>query len=175
MTPYHLTSHELERIIRQYAAMIFRLAFAYTKKKETADDILQEVSIELIRRQKRFTDEEHLKAWLIRVTINKCHSLNRSKKYRSEIPFDPTEFKDALTPEQREIHPAEDPHELWDRVLMLPNKLSQVLLLYYAEDMTTREIARLLYIRESSVRSRLTRARRSLKNLLENKDPNTPR
>lgn len=58
---------------------------------------------------------------------------------------------------------------------MLPNKLSQVLLLYYAEDMTTREIARLLRIRESSVRSRLTRARRSLKDLLENKDPDTPR
>ena len=63
---------------------VFRLAYSYTKNREDADDVTQEVLLALWREEKEFSSEEHLRNWLIRVTLNRCKALFRSPWRRRE-------------------------------------------------------------------------------------------
>lgn len=63
-----------EKVIKQYSDMVYRLAFARTGTKHDADDVFQEVFFRYVKKRPVFRDEEHRKAWLIRVTINCSNS-----------------------------------------------------------------------------------------------------
>ena len=80
---------ELEDVFERYGNMVYRLAFAYARSKADADDIFQEVFLRYYRRAPAFQSEEHRKAWLLRVTIN------RAKSCLSKMPHEPQETADA--------------------------------------------------------------------------------
>jgi len=132
--------------------MIFRVALNHLGSACDADDAVQDVLLKLYTAAPVFENENHIKSWLIRVTINHCKSLLRAPWRRSlrledfELSFE--------SPEQS---------ELFYKVMALPEKYRIVLYLHYYEDYSVREVAELLGITISAVTTRLNRARNKLK------------
>ena len=145
-----------ERIIRQYSDIIYRIAVHNCQISADAEDIMQEVFIELLTKCPCPDDPEHLKAWLIRVTINKCRSLHRLAWRRKSVPLE--ECAELAQPEQSSVM-----EEIWQ----LPETMRNVIYLYYYEDYTIAEIAKILGKNANTVSSTLQRARRKLKDILE--------
>ena len=147
---------QAEETVRRYSDMVYRLAFARTGTPADAEDVYQEVFLRYLRSDPQFTSEEHRKAWLRRVTINCAKKLHAAPWRRRTEPL--SETLEAPSPEGE---------ALWEELRRLPDKYRTVLHLYYYEDMTTEEIARLLDRSPATVRSQLMRGRDRLRVLLE--------
>lgn len=151
------TDEHFTYLADKYMDTVFRLAFSYLKSRADADDITQNVLLKLYRTNTDFQSESHLKNWLIRVTINECKQAFRSPWRRTE---DIQEYANTLA------MPTEEHSELFQTVMALPPKYRVVLYLYYYEDHTSDEIARMLDMPAATVRTRLSRGREKLKKLL---------
>ena len=145
-----------ERIIRQYSDMIYRIAVHNCQSLADAEDIMQDVFVELLTKCPCRDDPEHLKAWLIRVTINKCRSLHRLAWHRKFVPLE--ECTEPAQPEQSSV---------MEEIRELPETMRNVIYLYYYEDCTIAEIAEILGKNRNTVSSALQRARRKLRDILE--------
>ncbi len=145
----------------KYFDTVYRLALSQTKSRQHADDVLQEVFLRYIKTDKEFESEEHIKAWLIRVTIN-C-----SKNVFSDLWFKRT------VPLSEEITFETDREsDVYHAVAELPQKYRAVIHLFYYEDMPIAQISRCLGIKETTVKSQLHRGREMLKNLLKGEAAN---
>ena len=80
----------VEELLERYSSMVFRLAFSKTKNKNDAEDITQEVFLKYMKSNKQFNDEEHRKAWLLKVTINESKTLLMSAWFRRTTKMDKT-------------------------------------------------------------------------------------
>lgn len=149
-----------EAVVDRYAAMVYRLAFARTRCRDAADDIFQEVFLRYVSRSPVFDSEEHEKAWFCRVTINCANSYWRSPFHRRTEPLDGAEARALPAPET----PEDSLEQCLDK---LSPDLRVAVHLYYYEGYSTPEIAALLHKSESAVRTRLMRARRLLRDYLE--------
>ena len=147
---------ELEEAMGLYQTMVFRLAYSYTRSRSDAQDICQEVFLRYFCRRPPFASEEHRRAWLLRVTVNRCKSHLSSWWVRRTVPLD-----------DRIPMPEPEYQELDEVLRQLPEKDRLVIHLFYYEDCTTREIARMMHCTEGAVRTRLTRARQRLGDLLK--------
>lgn len=145
-----------------YKNMVYRLGIAYLKNMQDAEDITQDVFIKLLRQDTEFLSKEAEKAWLIRVTINACKDVLKSAWRRRTSPLDDT----LVFCEKKQ-------HDLYDAVMALGLKYRAVIHLYYYEDYPVREIANLLRIKETTVQTRLMRARQRLKEILGKEYGNT--
>jgi RNA polymerase sigma-70 factor (ECF subfamily) len=150
------TDNSTEKVIEYYATMVYRLAFARTGTKYDADEVFQEVFMRYIRKQPVFKNEEHCKAWLIRVTINCSKKLWNSSWKRKIVPLDENmsfETKNDI--------------DLYNELQQLPPKYREVIHLFYYENLSLKEISQALNRKNSTVRTQLTRARELLKNILK--------
>lgn len=146
----------INEIVDKYSTMVYKLAFARTRDKENAEDIFQEVFLRYIRKQPHFENETHEKAWFIRVTINCSKTLFQFLKRITHEEFD------------EDVPEEEDPEEFMEEFLeQLSPDYRTVIHLFYYEDLTTMEISKVLNKKESTVRMQLTRARRMLKDIME--------
>ena len=144
--------------VHRYQDMVYRIALHRYANPDDAEDTVQEVFLRLFAREKGFESGEHLRRWLIRVTVNVCRDTMKSA-WRRNVPLDLVGELPALEqPEQR---------ELYQVVMTLPEQDRVVLDLFYYEELTTKEIARLLHIRQTTVTTRLSRARERLKRKLK--------
>ncbi len=148
----------LELVVRTYADTVYRLAYAYMHNSADADDIFQDVFLKYAEKSPTFASEEHRKAWLIRVTVNRCRSHFRSNWWKRTAPLD--EATQAAAPAPAD--PALD-----EALARLPAKYRTVIHLHYFENYDTSEIADLTGQRPSTVRAQLTRARQMLGELLK--------
>lgn len=148
-----------EKIIRYYSDMVYRLAFARTGTKHDADDVFQEVFLRYVKKKPVFEDEEHRKAWLIRVTINCSNNFwsslwkKKTQELSNEILFE-----------------TEETVNLYTELQQLPSKYREVIHLFYYENMSLEEISLALNRRNSTVRTQLTRARAMLKKFMKEED-----
>lgn len=142
----------LRQVMQAYGDMVYRLALAQTHSSHDADDVFQEVFLRYLRSAPAFREEEHRKAWLLRVTVNCCKKLHGSFWRRHMV---------ALS----ETIPAQSPEEgeLLGLLEGLPNKYRAVLHLYYYEGYDTGEIAAILGRSPNTVRSQLARGRALLR------------
>jgi RNA polymerase sigma-70 factor (ECF subfamily) len=158
-----------DEVVRYYSPMIYRIALTKTKSTHDADDIFQEVFLKLVMREKPFETEEHRKAWLIRVTINCCNS-HFVAPWRKNVDS----MEDVLLEQIADDEPipgAEEEHvDVYAEVMKLPEPMREVVLLFYYEDMSIREIAETVGTSEVNVKKRLSRARQKLKLELEGED-----
>lgn len=148
--------------IDRYADMVYRLALSQMKNTTDADDLFQEVFIRLVRHVQDLESWEHVKAWLIRVTIN-C-----AKKYYEQYwnrNVDYMEEPERIADES-EIFELPGEHPVRAAVQKLPQKYGLVIHLFYFEELSVAEIAQLTEQKESTVKSQLHRARQLLRNLL---------
>ena len=153
-----LDREDYERIVHTHMDTIYRIAVSYTKTPADADDIVQQTFVKLLSKKGVFTDEEHEKRWLIRVCINECNSFFSSFWRRNVDSFETMTTEPQFTTQENT--------DLYDAVKRLPGKCSIVVYLFYYEGYSTREIAKLLHIKEATVRTRLVRARKLLKEQL---------
>jgi RNA polymerase sigma-70 factor (ECF subfamily) len=135
--------------------MIFRLAYSMTKNRADAEDVYQDVFMRYLRSGARFESEEHRRAWLIRVTVN------RAKSYLSSAWFRRTTAFDAET-----AAPENESDGVYWAVMELPQKYRTAVHLYYYEDMPIEEIAKATGDKPSTIASRLHRARAALREKL---------
>ena len=142
----------LRQVMERYGDMVYRLALAQTHSSHDADDVFQEVFLRYLRAAPAFREEEHRKAWLLRVTVNCCKKLHGSFWRRHMV---------ALS----EALPAQNPEEgeLLGLLEGLPPKYRAVLHLYYYEGYATEEIAAILGRSPGTVRSQLSRGRALLR------------
>jgi len=162
-----------ENVIHAYSDMVYRIAFARAGTKADADDIYQEVFLRYIRKAPEFRDEEHAKAWFIKVAVNCSRKFLGGTSKKREVSgewFAETETDmtgngacgDSQTPEER-IFADESKAELYRELQKLSPDARLLLHLYYFEELKTGDIARLLHRKESTVRVQLKRAREQLR------------
>ena len=149
---------EFYRLARRYQDTVFRIALNYFRSVPDAEDMGQEVLIKLYTARQPFQNDEHVRYWLIRVTVNLCKNALRSPWRKRRVSLD--ELSAAIPFEE----PAQS--DLFLTVMSLPEKYRTVLYLFYYEDCTVKDIARLLDLKESAVTTRLSRARRALRSEL---------
>ena len=145
------------KTLSEYGNAILRLAFSYLHNIQDAEEILQETMIRYMRHAPSFESNDHKKAWLLRVTANLSKNRIRYNRLRNT-----DELKNDLISSDRE-----DLSFVWDAVKMLPEIYSEVVHLYYQEGYKTAVIADILSVPESTVRVRLKRARKQLKEVLK--------
>ncbi len=155
-----------EEVVRHYSDMVMRLALAKTQSSHDADDIFQTVFLKLFTSEKNFESEEHRKAWIIRVTLNACNSHFTAPWKKNISSFDDL-LENSLADGSDEGLSAEEKNEIYSSILRLPQNMKEVVLLYYYEEMSVREIAELLGTSEVNIKKRLSRARQKLKLELE--------
>lgn len=152
----------LNTAIEKYGDMIYRIAVNQMKSRTDADDIFQEVFIKWMQHREQMKSPEHEKAWLIRVTLNQCKSALGSTWNKKKAEWS-QEVENTMVYEEK----LEEDSEL-DAVLnRLPERYRAVLHLFYYEELSISEISNIFREKESTVRTRLTRARRKLKSMLK--------
>ena len=145
---------EIARLAERFGPSVYRLAYARLGNAADAEDVMQDVFLRLLTKAPAFTDDEHAKAWLLRVTVNRAGDLFRSP-WRRRVPLEET---------GDQVSPAQDiPGETLAAVLALPPKLRIVVHLFYYEEWSISQIAQLLQLREGAVKTRLSRARAILR------------
>lgn len=140
---------------------VLRAAYAGCGSYTEAEDITQEVFLTLHSRPQTFNDDDHLRAWLLRCTMNRC--LNYRKSFRASRTGSLEELPEM--PGSPVFGEAEN--EVRDALSRLPEKYAAVIYLYYYEGYSTREIGELLGKSENTVSSLLRRGREKLRTELE--------
>lgn len=150
---------EFNRIAKLYIDVVYRTTLVYCKNKSDAEDAVQNAFYKLLKTDTEFKDDEHIRKWLVKVSINECKSLWKSFWYKNVTSFGELENEpEYIEPEKQEI---------FSEVMKLPKKYSIVIHLYYYEGYSCKEIAAVLGISESNVQTRLMRARNTLKERLK--------
>ena len=158
-----LTNQQYTCLVERYIDTVFRIALHYTNSAHDAEDITQNVFLALLRNQKDFESDDHIRHWLIRVAVNESKKLLRSP-WRRHISFE--EYL-ATQPEAT----SED-RDILRSVMALPRKYRLPIYLYYYEEYSTQEIADILKIPKGTVCTNLKRGRELLKLSLEEDEEN---
>lgn len=146
-----------QEAVEEFGTAVFRAAYGMMKNRQDAEDIAQETFISLLRAAPRFENAEHQKAWLLRVTINRCKSQLASAWARRRTELDDT-LPAPFTPQENIV---------LDAVNALPPKYREVVYLHYIEGYTAAEIGGILGLNTNTVLSRMARAREKLRDLLK--------
>lgn len=153
-----MSKEEFVVFTEKYMDTIYRVAYSWTRNSHDANDVTQDVLIQLYKTTREFESDSHMKNWLIRVTVNQCKMLFRYPWSKME---DIGEYADTLGFEE------ESHLDLFQAVMNLDKKYRVPILLFYYEDYSTTEIASILGIPEKTVSTRLFRAKAKLKNYLK--------
>ncbi len=153
MSIFNRPKVDIETTYQKYADLLYRVALANLSKDEEAQDIVQDVFVKYMTVAPVFISEEHEKAWLLRVTINRCHDTTRYFKIREHLPLD--EVGDM---------PARDDGicELMYILAQIPDKYRDTLILHCLEGFSQQETARILGVSLSAVKMRIVRGREIL-------------
>lgn len=143
------------KCVEKYTDAVYRVAFHSCKNPADSEDITQNVFLKLYREPKEFESEEHLRRWLLRVAVNESKKLVCSAWFKRSVPLE--EFAGALEFE------APEESELFLQVMALPKKYRVPVYLFYYEDYPVKEVAAICGLKESTVQTRLQRAREKLK------------
>jgi RNA polymerase sigma-70 factor (ECF subfamily) len=146
------------RIVELFADTVFRIALSRTRREDAAEEIFQEVFLRLFEKEHTFNEDEHIKAWLIRTTLICC------KRYQTALFQHPTLTLEEVG--ELAALPEED-KGLYQAILRLPAKYRLPIQLYYIEEVSAEECAKLLGLRPGSFRSRLSRGKAMLREILK--------
>ena len=149
----------VEETFRKYGDRIFSAAFSVCRNKADADDVVQETLIRYFSLDKEFESEEHLKAWLLRVAINRAKDITSSFWRRNTVAWE--DYMEELAFEEPEDS------RLFEAVMNLPEKYRAVIHLFYYEDYAVEEIASILRRPAGTIKSQLNRGRTLLKTMLQ--------
>lgn len=150
---------ETSVVVEKYKDSIFSAAFNVCANAADAEDVVQDTFIRYHTTNTQFADEQHIRAWLLRVAINKAKNVTMSFWRRRGVPLE--DYAETLA------FPSPEAGDLFEKVMKLPEKYRIVIHLFYYEDYSVREIAGILRITEANVKVRLSWGRRLLKEALQ--------
>mgnify|MGYP006333785889 FL=1 len=150
-----MDSNEFEQAFDRNNKRLFLIALSFTANQYDAEDILQKTFLKLLQTKTEFESDEHIDKWLTFVTVNESKNLLKSAFRRKS-----TDFEEYFAIYSFDCEKSED---LFNAVMSLPKKLRTVIHLFYYEDLPIKEIAEMLKIKQSAVKTRLCRAREQLK------------
>lgn len=149
----------VQELMNMYKNNVYAVAFNICKNASDAEDVVQDTFLQYYMTHKNFDNEQHIRAWLLRVAINKAKNIRSSFWHRNGMPLDNyIETLSFETPESK---------ELFEEVMKLPEKYRVVVHLFYYEDYSIKEIAKILRTTESNIKVRLSRGRAKLKDALK--------
>ena len=145
----------------KYMDTVFRLAFSMLKSPADADDVTQNVLLSLYRTDYQFESDEHVRSWLMKVTVNECRKVWR-RPFRSHENID--DYAETLA--------FEDPsyRDLFEAIMQLDRDKRTVIVLYYIEGYSIKEIAEILNVPAATIGTRLARARAKLAQYLKEEE-----
>lgn len=146
----------IDELINQYADMVLQIAYQNLYNKSDSEDVTQEVFIKLMRNIDSLKTKEHIKAWLIRVTINLAKDYNKSLWNKNT-----TELDEELK------YYDNDTRDIFKELSKLSPEYRNIIYLYYYQGYKIKEISKILEMNQNTVSSYLTRARKELKDILE--------
>lgn len=155
-----MTEEKLRGAMEMHGDRVYRLALCRLQNAADAEDVYQDVFLRLWGQAAEDWDAEHLKAWLLRTTLNRCTDLHCFRLRRQTL-------------EWRDVPGAQlnaETADVWAAVAELPEKLRTAVHLHYAEGYSTEEIAAVVGCPAATVRTRLLRGREKLKELLGGKE-----
>ena len=149
-------SNRLEELVNKYENTLFRTALAILGDAQEAEDAVQDAYLRYLEKRPELRDGEHEKAWLLKVTANRCKSILRQRRRHPAV-------------ELLDVYPAPEGEgrEVVEAVFSLPANQRAAVHLFYYEGYSSEEIAAILGQRPGTVRSHLSRARESLRNYLK--------
>ncbi len=150
----------------RYSNMLFRLAISRVNNREEAEDVVQDVFLKYLAYYPKLKDEEHTRAWLVRVTINASNDSLRRMKRRTFVSFDTVAEIAADESVSPELRITMDQHSA------LPDKIRVVIILHYLEGYQVKEVASMLGISLSACKMRLARGRKMLGNIVAKEERN---
>ncbi|HNT25628.1 MAG TPA: sigma-70 family RNA polymerase sigma factor [Anaerolineales bacterium] len=167
---------EFSRLVEAYSANIYRLALRMLNQPQDAEDVLQETFLKAFRHLKNFDGRSKLSTWLFRIATNEALMLLRRRRpgqvsldepvMGDEGDQEPLQIVDWCCLPEKEMMSQEARKHLDAAIDQLPHSLRVVFLLRDIEDLSTLETAEVLGLSETAVKTRLSRARMRLRELL---------
>ena len=154
-----ITNEKIFSAVDKYSTLLFRISFFHVKSKMDAEDIVQETFLALKEKSPDIASEEHLKAWLIKVAINKCKNLRKSSAWRKNVPLDESII--------HRYNFDEGNIEITECLYKLKPLDRDIIFLHYYEGFSAKEVGKIVGKREEAVFKRLERGREKLKKFLE--------
>ena len=153
-----LTEQEFQQVAERYLDMAYRLALNWLRNPADAEDAVQNAMLRLWRTDTDFQGEDHIRHWLVRVTVNECKRIALHPWRRRSVPLEEANRSPTF----------DDPahRELFREVMALPEQYRVPLYLYYYEGYSVAEVGELLNMKPATVETRLNRARAKLKTML---------
>lgn len=155
MNSLQRTGQELADLYHRHVDTVWRVCYSFMKNRADTEDMVQEAFLRAYYADKPFRSEEHEKAWLIVTASNLCRDALKRAWRRDEPLEDHLEL----------AAPGRDAQVL-EAVLALPERYKTAVYLYYYEGYSLKEIASILGCPQATVRTRLARARKQLKQML---------
>ncbi|NHC38944.1 sigma-70 family RNA polymerase sigma factor [Bacillus sp. MM2020_1] len=159
----------IDEMMNRYGQEVLRLVFSYVNNRAIAEDLTQDIFVKCYKGLHTYSGKSKLRTWLWRIAINHCKDFLKSWYTKNVVitedePLNNTTKKDMV--EQTVIQRQED-DQLISAIMMLPIKYREVIYLYYYEELPIKEIALLTEVGDSTVKTRLRRAKELLKERLE--------
>lgn len=149
----------IEQLMETYQNNLYAVAFHICQNAHDAEDVVQDTFLQYLLHTQDFASEQHIRAWLIRVAINKAKNKTTSFFRRNTLPLE--SYLQTLEFE------SEEDSALFEAVMHLPEKYRIVIHLFYYEEYSVKEIAGILRLTQSNVKVRLSRGRTLLRNTLK--------
>lgn len=149
----------VQTLMEAYKNHLYAVAFNVCKNAEDAEDVIQDTFVQYYTSKKEFENEQHLRAWLLRVAINKAKNVTHTFWRKNKVSLE--DYMEILSFETQESR------NLFETVMGLPEKYRITIHLFYYEDYAVNEIAEILNISVSNVKVRLSRGRAMLKEALK--------
>ena len=154
---YILSEQEFNKKYELYSQELMNISYGYTKSRDDSLDIIQNVFTKIVNNPKQFNNLNEEKYWLIRITINECKDFLRKKSKRPIINVDLVNSFSNYDSETEKLH------YIADVVKTLPEKYRVVIILFYWDSLSIKEIAKVLKVSEDTIKKRLERARKLIK------------
>ena len=167
MSSDSIREQEFCRLVEQHQTPLLRMCYMYLHDTALAEDAVQEAFLKAYKSTAAFRGDSSEKTWLMRIAINTCRDMQRTAWFRH---VDRRAKLELLR--EPSIQTEEDDQDLTLAIMKLPNKLKEVIMLRYYQDMSISEIAVALGLSQSSVSGRLGRAKDKLRTVLERGDFN---
>lgn len=159
----------IDEIMNKYGQEVLQLVYSYVNNKEVAEDLTQDIFVKCYKSLHTYKGNSNLKTWLWRIAINHCKDYLKSW-YNKKVIVTEDDFtymesqKESV--EQTVIQNAED-RELASAVMSLPIKYREVIYLFYYEELSIKEVATVIEVKENTIKTRLKKAKELLKKGLE--------
>lgn len=161
MKKYRITKEDFVQVVEESMELLFRLSYSILKNKPDAEDAVAEALLKAWERRWQVKENDNLKNWLTAIVINNAKSMCARRQY--VLPITPQML---LALEHSSNNVEVKKVDIWSFLTEMKEKHKTVLLLYYYADYPVEEIAEILHVPEGTVKSRLSRAREELKQLL---------